>query len=87
MGTDEQHQRGLRILVVDDNNDSALSKSMLVELKGCRTDAADNGPEAVREATRVRYVAVLVDRGLLPSGAHLTRASRCTCANPLPSRC
>lgn len=58
---DDQHQPGLRILVVDDNRDGASSMSMLLELEGHRTGTAHNGLEAVREATRVCYDAVLLD--------------------------
>jgi CheY-like chemotaxis protein len=57
----DQHQPGLRILVVDDNHDGASSMSMLLELEGHRTGTAHNGLEAVREATRARYDAVLLD--------------------------
>jgi CheY-like chemotaxis protein len=60
----DQHQPGLRILVVDDNHDGASSMSMLLELEGHRTGTAHNGLEAVREATRVRYDAVLLDLGM-----------------------
>ena len=60
----DQHQRGLRILVVDDNHDAASSMSMLLELEGHRTGTVHNGREAVREATRVRYDAVLLDLGM-----------------------
>jgi CheY-like chemotaxis protein len=59
-----RHQRGLRILVVDDNHDAASSMSMLLELDGHRTGTVHNGLEAVREATRVRYDAVLLDLGM-----------------------
>lgn len=38
-----QHQRGLRILVVDDNHDAARSMSMLLELEGHRTGTVHNG--------------------------------------------
>ena len=64
MHNDEQHQRGLRILVVDDNHDAASSMSALLELEGHRTSTAHNGLEAVQEATRVRYDAVLLDLGM-----------------------
>jgi CheY-like chemotaxis protein len=60
----DQHERGLRILVVDDNQDAARSMSMLLELEGHRTGTVHNGLEAVREATRVRYDAVLLDLGM-----------------------
>lgn len=66
MHDDENHQqqRGLRILVVDDSHDAARSMAMLLELEGHRTGTAHNGLEAVREATRVRYDAVLLDLGM-----------------------
>jgi CheY-like chemotaxis protein len=60
----DQHQRGLRILVVDDNHDAAIMLSALLELEGHRTSAVHNGLEAVRETTRVRYDAVLLDLGM-----------------------
>lgn len=60
----DQLQRGLRILVVDDNHDAASSMSMLLELEGHRTGTVHNGLEAVREASRVRYDAVLLDLGM-----------------------
>src|SRR5437870_3137298 len=43
----DQHQRGLRILVVDDNHDAASSMSTLLELEGHRTGTAHDGLEAV----------------------------------------
>jgi len=54
----------LRILVVDDNHDAAISLSMLLQLEGYQTGTAHDGLAAVREATRVRYDAVLLDLGL-----------------------
>ena len=62
--SNDQHQPGLRILVVDDNYDGASSMSMLLELEGHRTGTAHNGLEAVQEATRVRYDVVLLDLGM-----------------------
>jgi CheY-like chemotaxis protein len=35
----DQHPRGLRILVVDDNHDVTCSMSMLLELEGYQTGA------------------------------------------------
>ena len=54
----------LRILVVDDNHDTAASLSALLELKGHRTGTAYNGADAVAAATRVRYDAVVLDLGM-----------------------
>jgi CheY-like chemotaxis protein len=47
--------------VVDHNQDAAKSMSMLLELEDHRTGTVHNGLEAVQEATRVRYDAVLHD--------------------------
>lgn len=57
-------QRDLRILVVDDNHDAALTLSMLLRLEGYQTGTAHDGLAAIQEATRVRYDAVLLDLGL-----------------------
>jgi CheY-like chemotaxis protein len=54
-------QSGLRILVVDDNEDGATTLSMVLELAGHRTSTAYNGRDAVDAATRDHYDAVLLD--------------------------
>lgn len=56
--------RNLRILIVDDNQDAAVTLSALLELMGYRTSTAHNGLEAVRAATRMRYDAVVLDLGM-----------------------
>jgi len=61
---DEPHQKHLRILVVDDNHDGAMSLSTLLELKGYQTSTAHNGLDAVRAAARAHYDAVLLDLGM-----------------------
>jgi CheY-like chemotaxis protein len=55
---------GLRILVVDDNHDAAAMVSALLEFAGHRTSTADNGLDAVREASRVHFDAVVLDLGM-----------------------
>lgn len=57
-------QSDLRILVVDDNHDAAMSMSMLLQLEGYQTGTAHDGLAAIVEATRVHYHAVLLDLGL-----------------------
>jgi CheY-like chemotaxis protein len=64
MHEDSPGPRDLRILVVDDNQDAALTLSMLLQLEGYKTGIAHDGLAAVREATRVRYGAVLLDLGM-----------------------
>jgi CheY-like chemotaxis protein len=64
MPEDGQRPDGLRILVVDDNRDAATALSILLELEGHRTSTAHNGLEAVREASRERYDAVMLDLGM-----------------------
>ncbi len=56
------HQR--RILVVDDNRDSADSLAMLLRLTGHETLAAYDGEEAVRAAESFRPDTILLDIGL-----------------------
>jgi PAS domain S-box-containing protein len=55
---------GLRILVVDDNRDSAESLSRLLGLSGHRVWVAHDGAEAVEKASAERPDAVLLDIGL-----------------------
>ena len=61
---EEPRRRHLRILVVDDNHDGAMSLSVLLELNGHQTNTAHNGLEAVRAAARVHYDAVVLDLGM-----------------------
>ena len=53
-----------RILVVDDNGDSATSLANLLELDGNETYIAYNGLEAVEAAGRLKPDLVLLDIGL-----------------------
>jgi PAS domain S-box-containing protein len=53
-----------RVLVVDDNRDSALTLSMLLELKGCETQTAHDGMDAVAKAAAYKPDVVLLDIGL-----------------------
>jgi len=54
----------LRVLVVDDNGDSADSLAMLLSLSGHETHVARSGPEALTSAEALRPDAVLLDLGL-----------------------
>jgi signal transduction histidine kinase len=56
--------RGRRILVVDDNADSADSLVMLLRLQGHEAEVARDGVEAVETALRTRPDVVLLDIGL-----------------------
>lgn len=53
-----------RILVVDDNRDSALSMAMLLKIMGHSTRAAHDGLEAIEVAESFRPQIVLLDIGL-----------------------
>ncbi len=53
-----------RILIVDDNQDSAESLAMLLTLKGNETHTASDGQEAVEAAARLRPDVILLDIGL-----------------------
>ncbi len=53
-----------RILIVDDNQDSAASLAMLLAITGNETHTAHDGLEAVAAAERFRPQAILLDLGL-----------------------
>ncbi len=53
-----------RVLVVDDNRDSANSLALMLEAKGCRVRTAYDGVEAVKAALSFRPDAVLLDIGM-----------------------
>ncbi len=53
-----------RILVVDDNKDSALSLAMVLEFMGYQTRTAFDGIEAVEAAEEMKPDVVLLDIGL-----------------------
>lgn len=57
-------KRGLRMLIVDDNRDSAESMGMLQELSGHETRVAHNGSDALVIASSFRPQVVLLDIGL-----------------------
>jgi CheY-like chemotaxis protein len=55
---------GCRVLVVDDNVDSAQSMSLLLGLEGYQVECAYDGEEALQRAERFRPHVVLLDLGL-----------------------
>jgi len=56
--------RECRVLVVDDNVDSAQSMSLLLGLEGYQVECAYDGEEALLRAERFRPHVVLLDLGL-----------------------
>jgi CheY-like chemotaxis protein len=63
-GTATVPAKALRILVVDDNRDSAVSLAMLLKLTGHQTHTAFDGQQAVDEAAALTPDVVLLDIGL-----------------------
>jgi PAS domain S-box-containing protein len=55
---------GLRVLVVDDNVDAAVTLAMILEVEGNRTRVAHDGHEAVRLAAEFRPAVVFLDIGM-----------------------
>jgi PAS domain S-box-containing protein len=53
-----------RILVVDDNEDAAMTLAMLLQLKGSDTRMAHDGVDAVEQAASFRPDVILLDIGL-----------------------
>ena len=62
VATDSQAQR--RVLIVDDNRDSAESLAMLLEITGNKTYMAHDGLEALEQVEEYRPEVVLLDIGL-----------------------
>jgi CheY-like chemotaxis protein len=60
----EPGNKGCRVLVVDDNHDSAETIAMLAELWGHQVRIVHNGPAALAEAPVWRPNVVLLDIGL-----------------------
>src|SRR4029453_5052590 len=63
-GTLKTEPKSFRILVVDDNHDSALSQAMMLSIMGHDTRTAHDGESAVAEAERFLPEVVLLDIGL-----------------------
>jgi len=57
-------RKGLRMLIVDDNRDSAESMAMLQELSGHLTRIAHSGPDAIAAAADFCPEVILLDIGL-----------------------
>ena len=68
-----------RVLVVDDNIDSAQSMGMLLELEGLTVELAYDGEQALRQAAEFKPNAVLLDIGLPDiDGLEVARRLRAT---------
>lgn len=68
---------GLRILVVDDNEDGAEMLAAALRLRGCDVLVAHDGPEALRIAASHTFAAALLDIGLpVMDGYELARHLR-----------
>jgi PAS domain S-box-containing protein len=62
--TADHPRRGLRVLVVDDNKDTAVGMAKLLEKSGYGVQTAADGPTAVELARALRPDAILLDIGL-----------------------
>lgn len=61
VGTTACERPGLRILVVDDNADTALTEATLLALSGHEVEAAQDGPSALEIADRLQPDVVVLD--------------------------
>jgi len=76
--------RGLRVLVVDDNVDAALTLAELIETMGCEARVAHDGPAALLAAQELRPALVLLDIGLpVMDGYEVAARLRCSGDQPL----
>jgi CheY-like chemotaxis protein len=81
-----QPVKARRILVVDDNADSAMSLSVLLEMEGHEVRAARNGLAAIQELEQFDAQVVLMDVGLPGLDGYATAdliRQRCGTAAPL----
>jgi CheY-like chemotaxis protein len=77
--TSENAQRGLRVMVVDDNRDVAESCKTLLEFSGHRVSTAYTAREALELAESTHPDVILLDIGLPDiSGYELARRIRAT---------
>lgn len=71
------------VLIIDDNEDLAVSLSYLLEFHGCRVRIAFDGPEGVRLARQNHFDVVIIDIGLPSmSGYEVAQAIRSGDADP-----
>jgi CheY-like chemotaxis protein len=59
-----QQANSRRVLVVDDNRDSAQTLAMMLRLMGHQTTTAHDGPEAIEVAKEFQPEIILLDIGL-----------------------
>lgn len=71
------------VLIIDDNEDLALSQASLLQYYGCRVEVAHDGWEGLRMATQRPHDVVFIDIGLPGmSGYEVVRAIRSALADP-----
>ncbi len=74
---------GRCVLIIDDNEDLALSQASLLQYYGCRVEVAHYGWEGLRLATQKPHDIVFIDIGLPGmSGYEVVRAIRSALADP-----
>jgi signal transduction histidine kinase/ActR/RegA family two-component response regulator len=78
------HQRGQRLLVVDDNRDAAQMLALQLGQLGYDVEVVHRGEDALRAAARTRFTACLVDIGL--PDLHGTDVARRLRADPAAGR-
>ncbi len=61
---DPPHATALKVLVADDNEDSAITLSMILKILGSEVRTANDGMEAVEMATAFRPDVILLDIGM-----------------------
>ncbi|MFN8393015.1 MAG: CheR family methyltransferase [Bdellovibrionota bacterium] len=55
---------GMKVLIVDDNVDSAQSAKLLLELSGCEVEIAHDGPSGMKAAEELQPDVLILDIGL-----------------------
>ena len=79
----DQATPGRCVLIIDDNEDLALSQASLLQYYGCRVEVAYDGWEGLRLATQKPHDVIFIDIGLPGmSGYEVVRAIRSALADP-----
>ncbi|MDG3002201.1 response regulator [Paludisphaera mucosa] len=74
---------GRCVLIIDDNEDLALSQASLLQYYGCRVEVAHDGWEGLRLAIQKPHDVVFIDIGLPGmSGYEVVRAIRSALSDP-----
>ncbi len=79
----DQADVGRHVLIIDDNEDLALSQAILLQCCGCHVEVAHDGREGARVATQKPFDVIFIDIGMPGmSGYEVVKAIRAALDDP-----